>query len=93
VRLRWFAHLRQRTGLTGARGAAQAHVAVVLTQVLPGLATWRFAHGAERWRLAAAALRVLRLALLAPPAPAAGTSGAPCPGPGSTLPRPALVLR
>jgi len=66
-------------------------VAVVLTQVLPGLATWRFADSAERWRLAAAALRVLRLALLAPPAPAAGTSGAPCPRPGSALPRPTLA--
>lgn len=57
-------------------GGAQAHVAVVLTQVLPGHAHWRFASGAGRWPVSAAALRVLRLALQLPPPPAAAVPGA-----------------
>ena len=53
----------------------RAYVAFTLAWALPRHRRWRYADGAQRWRVGAAATRVLRLALAAPPssAPSAAT--------------------
>lgn len=71
----------------------QAYVGFVVGQMLPNHPRWRYVSQAQRWRLNAAAIKVVRLALsseaLHRPATASGAEASPC----SCQPFPAALLK